>query len=97
MERLLPLAILLTWTLPTENEDGSPLPPEDILGFSFWTVPIDDPLQPPQWTNWAAGPVESIEFQSGHDVCWGIQTVRVDGVSSEINGYACPGGECHTP
>jgi hypothetical protein len=75
------LPIVLVWTPPSCNDDGSPL--TDLAGYYVYSGTSPDTLIPSFFTN-ADVPTISLRFPSGGVYYFGVTAVNVDGIESPM-------------
>jgi hypothetical protein len=75
------LPIVLVWTPPSCNDDGSPL--TDLAGYYIYMGTSPDTLIPAFFTN-ADAPAISLLFASGSAYYFGVTAVNVNGIESPM-------------
>jgi hypothetical protein len=75
------LPIVLVWTPPSSNDDGSPL--TDLAGYYVYMGTAPDTLIPSFFTN-ADVPAISLLYPSGSVYYFGVTAVNVNGIESAM-------------
>ena len=73
------IPVLVQWTPPEFNDDGSPL--LDLAGYYVYTGNSPDTLIPSHYTNWTV-PAIVLRYPPGGVHYFGVTAVNVNGVES---------------